>query len=282
MLMAGLVGRGGVLALEALSYPTMRQFADMLGVTLVGLPLDGEGIVPEAYEAACRAHSVKAVYALPTLQNPTTVTMGVERRQAIAEISRRHGVAIIEDDIYSLLGAGGPPPLSSYAPELSWYILATAKSIAAGLKVAYVVAPSRAEAERRFWPGMRATYWMCAPISAAIATRFIEGDGADRIIGAVAEETRARQALVAEKLAGADVRTRPDSLHVWLMLPERHQRRDFAERVRALGAGVSPADTYDFGASPVPNAIRFGTGRAAQREDFARGLDAIATVWQQG
>ena len=150
MLLAGIVGRGGRLALEALSYPTLRSFAEHLGFGLSPVPMDEEGTSPDAFEAICRADRPAAYYAMPTLQNPTTRTMGIERRRAIADICRRHGVAIIEDDIYSLLPPDVPPPLSTFAPELSWYILGTAKSMAAALKVAYVVAPSAASAAGRF------------------------------------------------------------------------------------------------------------------------------------
>lgn len=120
-------------------------------------------MLPDAFEAVCREHRPAALYAQPTMHNPTTAIMSIERRKAIAGIARKHGVAIFEDDIYSLLPTDLPPPLSAYAPELSWYVLGTAKSMAPVFKVAYVVAPSAEAARTRFWPGDRATYWMCAP-----------------------------------------------------------------------------------------------------------------------
>lgn len=279
MLMSGLVGRGGMLAIEELSYPTMRQFAQMLGIGLCAIPMDKEGILPDAYEAMCRAHKLCAYYAMPTLQNPTTGTMGIERRQAIAAISRRYGVAIIEDDIYSLLPRDVPPPLSSYAPEISWYILGTAKAMAAALKIAYVVAPSNEAARARFWPGMRATYWMCAPLGAAIVTQLISNGKADAIIEAVRAETHARQTLVAERLQQAEFRARPDGLHVWLALPSRLPRHEFAAKVRTFGAEISTSDTYFLGATEAPNAIRFGTGTPPSRAEFERGLDAITRAY---
>ncbi|WP_432284970.1 PLP-dependent aminotransferase family protein [Aminobacter sp. BA135] len=279
MLLHSLVGKGGCLAIEALSYPTMRQFADIFAFRLSAIPMDSEGIEPEAFESMCRKDAPSAYYALPTLQNPTTAIMSMERRQAVAEICRRYNVAIIEDDIYSLLPRDIPPPLSSFAPELSWYILGTAKSMAAALKVAYLVAPKAEDVPKLFWPGVRATYWMCAPINAAVASRLIEGDGATCIIDAVRTETRERQALIAACFTGADLRTMPECLHVWLHLPEERPAEKFVELVGSLGVNISPSATYAFGNRTPPNAIRFGTGTARDRATFQRGLDTIIQAY---
>lgn len=281
MLLAGLVGRGGRLALEALSYPTLRTFADQLGFGLSPVPMDEEGTLPDAFEAVCRSDRPAAYYTMPTLQNPTTGIMSIERRRAIGEICRRYGVAIIEDDIYSLLPRDLPPPLSAFAPERSWYVLGTAKSMAPALKVAYVVAPTAAAAAERFWPGVRATYWMCAPMNGSIVSALIETGDGDRIINAVRAETRARQAMVAERLADADLRTLPDCLHVWLSLPNNRPVADFIAGVRALGVDISASSTYAIGDTPPPNAARFGMGTPRDRAAFERGLDAIVKVYCQ-
>lgn len=281
MLLAGLVGRGRRVALEALSYPTLRSFADQLGFGLSPVPMDNEGALPDAFEAVCRADRPAVYYAMPTLQNPTTAIMSTDRRRAIAEICRRYGVVIIEDDIYSLLPHDLPPPLSTFAPELSWYVLGTAKSMAAALKVAYVVAPTAEAAAERFWPGVRATYWMCAPMNGSIVSTLIETGAAGRIIDAVRAETHARYTLVTERLASANVRTRPDCLHVWLSLPNDRPATGFVADVRALGVEVSASSTYAMADIPPPNAIRLGMGTPRDRAAFERGLDAIAKAYLQ-
>lgn len=189
-------------------------------------------------------------------------------------------MAIFEDDIYSLLLQNMPPPLSSYAPELSWYILGTAKSMAAAFKVAYVVAPSAELAKSRFWPGDRSTYWMCAPINAATLSQLVSSKGVDRIIDAVRTETRIRQQMVAERLAGADYRALSSSLQVWLTLPEHQLNSEFAARLRERGISISTAEGYYFGQGRAPNTVRFGTGTPPTRAEFERGLDAIEQAYR--
>ncbi|MGY3509638.1 aminotransferase class I/II-fold pyridoxal phosphate-dependent enzyme [Bradyrhizobium lupini] len=117
MLIPGLVGAGGILAVDELTYPPIKAFAARYGAKLAPVRMDDDGMIPDAFRQVCRTHRPKALYPLSTLQNPTTVTMSLERRKTIAEIAREFGVSIIEDDIYSLIPRNAPTPLSALAPE---------------------------------------------------------------------------------------------------------------------------------------------------------------------
>lgn len=276
VLCGALVGTDGVLAVEELTYPTMAKFAKQMGFNLVGVKLDEEGIVPDAFEKVCERHKPQALYTLPTLQNPTTALMGLERRKEIVAIARKHGVAILEDDIYALLPEDLPPPLAELAPEITYYMLGTAKSIGAGLKAAYLVTPKETDPARLFWPGSGMTYWMIAPANAGVATELIHNGGADRIISAVRDETRARQKMVAQTLQGASLRSAPECLHVWMDVPANRELSDFVEDCKRRGAEVGPATTFLIAGGSAPHRIRFGTGKARDREVLQRGLDAIS------
>ncbi|MCC4317398.1 aminotransferase-like domain-containing protein [Streptomyces malaysiensis] len=280
-LLSGLVPHGGLLAVEGLTYPTIRTFVQTLGIGVAPVAMDGEGIDPEAFEQVCRTRRPAALYTMPTLQNPTTVTMSTDRRRAIADLCRRYDVSVIEDDIYSLLPTDAPPPLSAYLPELSWYVLGTAKSIAAGLKVAYVVAPDEESAKARFWPGVRSTYWMVAPINAAVMSRLVEDDGATAIIDAVRDEIRARHELVTDALAGIDHRTTPESLHVWLPLSADRTAAELAAGALAAGASIGTSDTFYFGTGTAPEAVRFGVGAPPDRAALERGLTAVRHAYHR-
>ncbi|MFC7543075.1 aminotransferase class I/II-fold pyridoxal phosphate-dependent enzyme [Siccirubricoccus deserti] len=108
-----LVARGDVVLTDAFTYPGIRTATAQLGIRLAGVAADAEGMSPDAVEAACRATGAKALYCIPTIQNPTTVTMPLARRRAIAEVARRHGLRIVEDDAYGLLPAAPLPAIAS-------------------------------------------------------------------------------------------------------------------------------------------------------------------------
>lgn len=280
MLFAGLVGQGGVLVTEDLTYPPLITFARHFGFRIVGAPIDAQGLVPSALEEIFSREKPQALYAVPTHQNPTTSVMPLARRREIVDIARSHGVAIIEDEIYSLLSPGAPTPLSALAPELSWHVLGTAKSIGAGMKIAYVTAPSAAEAERRFWPGVRGTHWMSTPISAAVMTRLVENGGADAIIVAVADEARARQELARRLLGNIAVTTAPEALHLWFPLPDGASRSALAERALDNGLVIGTSDQFMADGKPAPQAVRIGIGNPKDQAELSDALGRFAEAYE--
>lgn len=132
-----------VVLVETPTYgPAVKEFGSH-GATVVGVPSDDFGIVPEALEEALARYDVAFVYVLPTFQNPTGRTMPTERREQIAEIVVRRGTSIVEDDVYSDLRYRGvsPPALCSFAPDNTIYITSLSKTLAPAIRVGITVMP---------------------------------------------------------------------------------------------------------------------------------------------
>ncbi|MBX6321736.1 MAG: PLP-dependent aminotransferase family protein, partial [Rhodospirillaceae bacterium] len=108
---------GDLVLTEQLTYPGMRVLANRLHLRLQGVAMDEDGLIPEAFAAACRAGAPRVLYCMPSVQNPTGALMPEARRRAIAEIALDHDVAIVEDDVYGFLAPDGPAPLSVHAPR---------------------------------------------------------------------------------------------------------------------------------------------------------------------
>src|SRR4029434_2799803 len=102
-LLISLMSPGDVVLTEALTYPGIRAAAAATGVRLEGVPIDEAGILPDALDSACRQTAPKAVYLIPTIHNPTTATMPLSRREAVAEILRANHLMLVEDDAYGPL-----------------------------------------------------------------------------------------------------------------------------------------------------------------------------------
>ena len=274
-----LAARGETICAEALAYPGLRALAAHLGLRVVGVEMDAEGLIPDALDAACRAHAPKAVYCTPTLHNPTVATMSPERRAAVAQVVRRHGVPIVEDDAYGRLPLDGPPPLAAFAPELTWHIAGLAKALSPAVRIAYVAAPD-ARAASRLSAGLRATVGMASPVTAGLATRWIE-DGTDlAVLEALRRETEVRFALVRQILGGHAYVGRPDAFHVWLPLPEGWTRGAFTARLGARGVGVVMSDAFCT-LSPAPEAVRLGLGAPETRRDLAAALRQVRELLDQ-
>lgn len=260
MILPGIIPKGRALLVEQMTYPPVRTFAERYGIPVIDVPIDADGVEPNAFEDVCKETNPAAIYLLTTYQNPTTTTMSLGRRAHIAEIARRYGVKIIEDDVYSLLSPSPLTPISAMVPEISWYLLGTAKSFAAGLKLAYLVAPTADEAARVFWPGVRATYWMATPMSAALMSSFIRRGDDQVILSAVKTELRSRHRLLDQILRNSRYVTDPGCLHVWLPLTEGTSSRELADAIKSDGVQVAASNSYATQAYEPPEAIRIGIG----------------------
>ncbi|MDF1633091.1 PLP-dependent aminotransferase family protein [Mycoplana sp. MJR14] len=268
----GMLAKPGETVLsENITYPGMRSVAAQLRLTLAGLPMDEEGIIPAAFAQACTAKKPKALYLNPTLQNPLTLTIPERRREEICAVARRYQVPIVEDDAYGFIPLDGPTPLAAMAPDLTWHIGGLAKCLGAGLRLAYVVAPDTKAA----WPfasAMRANNVMASPLTLALATRWIADGTADGILRFIREEAAARQALVAAILPEGSYRSDPLSFNIWLPLTGGWTRSTFGSHMRSAGIGVVASDAFTVD-GPAPEAVRVCIGGPIRRAALKGALE---------
>lgn len=270
---------GETVLCEALTYPGIRSICAQLGLSLTGLAMDGDGLDPAAFAEACVRLRPRAVYLNPILQNPTTITMPGRRREEIAAIARRHGVAIIEDDAYGFLPAAAPAPFAVLAPELTWHIAGLSKCLGAGLRLGYVVVPDI----RSGWPfaaALRASSIMASPLTAALATAWIEDGSADALLAFLRAETAARQKLAADILPGGCYRADPLSFNLWLDLPPPWTRAAFVGQMQATGLGIVASDAFA-AKGPAPEAARICLGGPIGRKALGDALAFIAHALEQ-
>ena len=276
MLLSGLLESGGVLLTEALTYPSVKPLAHVLGLSLRGIAIDGEGLRPDAFDAACRDRGRKVLYCMPSVHNPTTATMSEARRRMIVEVARRHGVVILEDDTYGPFSEHNLPPLAAIAPEICWHICSLAKSFAVQLRVTLVVAPSGDDALRYFGPTLRMTHWMAAPLSAHVAALWMRNGRGQQLFDEVRGEASARQAIANALLNGVARQTRPHSLHFWLALPQSRPRQEFVAAARDAGVLVGASDAFAVPPGAAPEGVRICLGSPPNRELVRRGLSTLA------
>ncbi|SOC35989.1 GntR family transcriptional regulator [Rhizobium subbaraonis] len=261
---------GETILSEQITYPGIRSIAAQLRLQIAGLPMDEQGILPDALEAACRDKAPKALYLNPTLQNPTTLTVPDARRAAISAIADRFGIPIVEDDAYGFVSPDAPPPLAAFAPHLTWHIAGLSKSIGAGLRLAYVLAP----ATKAAWPfvaAMRAANVMASPLNIALLTRWIEDGTADDLLRFVRTEAAHRQEIAASLLVAETYRASPQSFNIWLTLRNGWNRSNFTAHMRSSGLGVVSSDAFTV-EGPAPETVRVCLGGPIGRDRLASSL----------
>ncbi|GGF05485.1 putative HTH-type transcriptional regulator [Aliidongia dinghuensis] len=261
---------GDALAVGTVTYSGLRAVAAHKGIALKPLAMDAGGIMPDAFEAACRDGAPRALYVVPSIDNPTTATLPEDRRRQLIAIARRHHVTIIEDDPYWPLRPESPPSLAALAGDITWHIATLSKCATPALRVAYVVAPGGAQA-LRLAGVLRATTLMAPPLMAALASRWIADGVLDEIVTAIRAENVERQKIAAAVLGEASFAADPHGHHLWLHMPPSWQATDFAEHAGHLGVTLAPSTLFAVTA-PSIEAVRLSLGvpdRAALEDALA-------------
>jgi len=267
-----LTSPGDVVVTEALTFPGVRAAAARLGVQLIGVAMDAEGVRPDALKRACDEYRPKAVYLVPTQHNPTTATMGPQRRKAVADVIRASDTILIEDDAYGFLEPSASP-LANLIPERTYLAISLSKCIAPALRVSYLIVPDAAS-EQTMRASLQATMQMPPPLMVALMTHWIRTGVADQIISAIRNEAAGRQQLAGKLLRDATFDARPHAHHLWLSLPRQWSRADFISRVFRDGLAVVGAEAFSV-AENAPHAVRVSLGAARNRAELSQALHLL-------
>ncbi|WBO65448.1 PLP-dependent aminotransferase family protein [Streptomyces camelliae] len=250
-----LVPPGGRLGVEELTYPVIKAVAARLGITLVPLPMDEDGLVPQALAEAHAAAPLHALYVQPRLHNPLSLTMPERRIEELAEVLLSLGLPAVEDAIWAFL-RDELPPLAAYAPERTVLIDSLSKRIAPGLTLGFAVAPPALTASVA--AALRAGGWAPMRFALEAAHRWQQDGTVRKLVAAKQREATVRQELAARCLAGFPVRGEPRSYHCWWHLPRPWRADTFVAAAARHGIGVVPAAAFTVDAGHAPNAVRLG------------------------
>jgi DNA-binding transcriptional MocR family regulator len=268
---------GSIVATEAISHHTLVPLSTYLGIHLEGLPIDDDGMIPEALDEACRTSPIRAVFLQPSVINPRATLMSARRREALAQVASRHDLAIIENDILGPLVADRPPPMAAIAPERTLYITSFTKITVPGLRIGYLVAPDRyvaAVANRHL-----VSNWMATPAIAEIATRWVADGTAMELVNWQRQALADRHAIAHEALSGLRYYSHPQSLHVWLPLSDAHSEEGFVSQARLRGVAIAPGTSFRTAGQGWAPAVRISLG-STSGDDLRAGLGIVASLTQ--
>ncbi|PPK93842.1 DNA-binding transcriptional MocR family regulator [Kineococcus xinjiangensis] len=139
---------GDVVVAEAPSYVGALNVFRSYQADVVHVPLDADGLQPQALEEALVAleaagRRAKFLYTVPNHHNPAGVTLSAARRPQVLEVARRHGLLVLEDDPYALLGFDGDPlpAMRSLDADGVIHLGSFSKTLAPGFRLGWAVAP---------------------------------------------------------------------------------------------------------------------------------------------
>ena len=224
------VDPGDVILAEAPSYVGALGVFQAYQAQVVHVAMDEDGLVPEALEAAIETTTaagrrIKFLYTIPNFHNPAGVTLSEDRRGLIAEICRRAGILILEDNPYGLLGFDDKLRRAIRADDAEnvVYLGSFSKTFAPGLRVGWVLAP-HAVREKLVLANEAAT--LNPPVfNQMLISRYLEKfDWLGQIKAYRQTYNERRDAMLAaldDQMPAGTTWTRPDGgFYVWVTLPE--------------------------------------------------------------
>ena len=269
---------GDTLLTESLSYPGLLALARSMRLQVIGLEMDGEGLLPDALDKAAHSFQAKLLFCSPTLHNPTGRTMPLARREALAAVVRRRGLWLVEDVVHAAVLAEPPPAVSTLVPEQSFLLASLSKVMAPGLRVGYLeTAPEWLD---KVAASIRADCWMVAPLMPEIATRWLASGEAERLISLQRQQIAERLAVAHQCLAGWDYAWSAHHPHLWFPLPDPWHASAFAAALRQAGVLVRTAEQFAAGRSRAPHAVRISLNTATSIAQLDLGLRTLVQVLQ--
>jgi DNA-binding transcriptional MocR family regulator len=269
---------GSRVLVERPTYDRPLKILRGLGAEIVALPMDEEGLEPDALEGALAGGPKPAfLYTIPTFQNPSGRTLSLERRRRVVELAREHELLVVEDDPYGLVRFDGEPvpTLFSLDPDRVVYTSSFSKTVAPGVRVGYFILPR--PMHETLEATAVATYISPVLLGEATVHEFVRRGRFEPNLERVRALLRARRDAMLDalehELGGSRASwSRPaGGYFLWLDVPGV----DAAELLeRASASGVTFVKGADFGGPPSsirlaysyvsPDEIREGVGRLAR------------------
>ena len=184
---------GDAVATDAFTYANFIDLARLARIRLVPVWGDADGMLPAALDDAARRRNLKGVFLMPNCANPTAVTMPAARRDGLADVMRRRGLLVLEDDA-SLV----PSPhrtLFARLPERTVYLSGSTRLVAPGLRSACVAFPSAMR--ERMLQGLHHLAIKASALDTEIMAELVLSGAAEEVL-----RQKARRAVEANRIFG--------------------------------------------------------------------------------
>jgi 2-aminoadipate transaminase len=236
---------------EAPTYDRAFIVLRRAGADVGAVAADEEGLNVEALQERIERDGPPALlYVIPNFQNPSGVTLPLERRERLVALAREHRFRILEDDPYGLLRFGGERVPSLHELDGGENVVALSsftKTVAPGIRVGYAVAPEGVAAD--LTKHANDTYIAPSMLSQSTLHAYVEAGhfepGVQRATGALRERCVAMAESLREHFPPGTRFVEPDGGYfIWVDLPEGADSGQLL--VEAADAGVPYVKGPDF------------------------------------
>ena len=251
---------------------------------LVGVPVLEDGIDISQLEKALIANeNTKFIYVIPNFQNPTGVTMSLEKRKAVYALASKYDVLILEDNPYGDLRFTGEhiPTIKSMDTENRViYCGSFSKVLSPGLRVGYCFAPD--EIIEKVVVCKQCADVHTTILSQMICYEFLTKYNFDEHISYLCDIYKHKAQLMmgemAEKLDKSITFTKPEGgLFIWCTLPQDVDMMEFCKTAVLNKVAVVPGSAFLTDESIGSNSFRVNFSTPSD-EDIVKGIDILSKI----
>lgn len=280
-IIAAVSAPGDRIVSEHLTYAQITRSAVLTGRQVVLVASDADGIIPEDFERVCAREHPKALFTIPSGQNPTLAAIPESRRREIAEIARKHNVWLIEDYIYGGMIRDDIPLFAQIAPERTFHVNGLSKAVAAGVRGAWVACPAH------FSQRVRVTQKLITGglpfVLAELAARLVLSGTADHIRTKILNEIEAREASARRIFKGCDFRSHRHMPFLWLKLPEPWLSGTFKQAAFNEGVLIDDEDEFKAGRGDrTYHRVRIAFSEGVNRGAIEDGMATLRRLLDDG
>ncbi len=268
-------GRRPTILTEELSYPGFRRAAELLRADVVPVAMDQDGVIPEALEAAARAHEAQIFCTSPEVHNPTGCFTPLARREALVKVARKCDLQIVEDDCYRMQ-IDRAPTYRMLAPERGWYVSSLAKTLTPSLRIGYAIAPQGCTPDLR-----RVAEYNCFGLATPIidlCAALLSHPEIDKLAEKVRDEFGAYVEAAVNILGAYDVVWRKDVPFLWLRLPLGWRASAFCQAAEAQGVQIRSAEEFAARDARAPHAVRLAVNAGVSRKRFEEAVMTLRSL----
>jgi DNA-binding transcriptional MocR family regulator len=268
---AGTVLRlGDRVMVEHTAFPPLLDLLEVVGVEIIGLDTDDEGITVASLEAALAQKPV-ALFTQPRAHNPLGISASEQRVAALAAALRPTSVLVIEDDHAGDISSAPLASFGTHLPDRTILVQSFSKSHGPDLRLAAVGGAgeviNQMARRRMLGPG-----WSSRLLQAVLA-ELLNDEATRRTLADARAEYAARRAALSTALSERDVPTTgTDGINLWI---EVRDERAAQVALAARGIGVAPGAPFIVAASKTEH-LRLTVGLV--RDDFTSLADHLATA----
>lgn len=264
--------RDPVVLVDDIAFSGFRKAAELCGAKVIGVPWDGEGPDPAAFESLVQSTRADVYCTSSEVNNPTTRPTSAKRRREIAAIAQRHEIHVLDDDCY-YIGQHSGETYRALLPRLGWYISSPSKLLSPALRVGFTLPPVGWVGEMQ--RSVQFSHFGVSTLMAEVFADMISNAKLPAIVKKVQARINSDLRIAVNQLGGYAIRWRSNVPIVWVELPHGWRAPAFAQAAEAAGVMIRPADEFTLREGRTVHAVRLAMNGQIDQPMFERGIGIV-------